>query len=63
MLADSSNDYEEKKEGQKTIFYELRDSPILSKEEKSFNRLLDEGLLLVAAGKISVFQAYAFCKE
>lgn len=51
VLADTNACYDNSgQEDRKTIFYELRDTPLLPPEEKSLDRLMDEGLLLVAVG-------------
>ncbi|MCJ1252144.1 hypothetical protein MMC30_009382 [Trapelia coarctata] len=50
-LADPHSSSEKSNQGnRKTIFYELRDTPLLPLKEKSLDRLMHEGLLLVAAG-------------
>lgn len=46
VFADKTNDY---KNGH-SIFYELRDTPILPPEEKTVKRLQDEATLLIMAG-------------
>nr|POE72333.1 trichodiene oxygenase [Quercus suber] len=46
VLADTDNE----KKGRHSVFYELRDSPILPLEEKTSSRLQDEATLIVMAG-------------
>ncbi len=51
VLSDPSNTQEKANtDSRKTIFYELRDTPLLPPSEKTLDRLMHEGLLLVAAG-------------
>lgn len=55
ILADQTND----NKGERSVFYELRDTPILPPEEKTASRLQDEATLLVMAGTESTAKSLA----
>lgn len=56
VMADTNND----KKGRHSIFYELRDSPILPPEEKTVTRLQDEATLIVMAGTESLAKSLQY---
>lgn len=56
VMADTNND----KKGRHSIFYELRDTPILPPEEKTVERLQDEATLLVMAGTESLAKSLGY---
>ena len=56
VLADTHNE----KKGRHSVFYELKDSPILPSREKSVQRLQDEATLLVMAGTGSTTESLRY---
>ena len=50
----------DEKKGRRSVFYELRDSPILPPEEKTVDRLQDEATLLVMAGTESTSKSLGY---
>ena len=56
VLADKTND----KRGRHSVFYDLRDTPILPPQEKTVERLQDEATLLVMAGTESTAKSLGY---